>query len=415
MRNLTLLVYFTLIGYTNFAQIKFEKGYIIDRNDQRIDCLIKNIEWQNNPSAITYKLDEYSAILTATVNDIKEFGLNGSSKYISALVAIDRSRNNTDKLSAERNPIFNNEMLFLRVEIEGGATLYAYKESNLERFFYKTDHTEIRQLVYKQYISQYNKILENNQFRQQLIVDLKCESIPEQLFQTIPYKERQLISLFKKYNECIQSPYEINAKPKDILRIILRPGIQFNNVDFEHSVAFGRNDLDHAMNGFRFGINLVNILPFNQKKWGVSFEPALAITRSDITKDLEDFSFTRVVSEVKYHVIELPLGLNHYVYLNEDLKIFLFGSLGLNYVLPSSSYTDFEYLRSVGFETPVAEIEYELSNISSLSLGTGLEFINRFNLELRYQLKRNILRKETAVTADFTSFSVLLGYSIFDN
>jgi hypothetical protein len=105
-------------------------------------------------------------------------------------------------LSHERNPIFKEEVLFLRVLIEGKANLYLYESNNLTRFFYSLEESEIEQLVFKRYRSQGNKIGNNHLFRQQLWSHLQCPSFRMNKVEKTNYTRRDLVKYFVDFNEC---------------------------------------------------------------------------------------------------------------------------------------------------------------------------------------------------------------------
>ncbi|MCA4783256.1 hypothetical protein IF125_13505 [Empedobacter stercoris] len=140
-------IFIFLFTISIHAQIRFEQGYIIDNNNQRQDVLIKNIDWLNNPKSIEYKNDETSKIEIATINQIKEFGVDNQSKYVRVDVKIDRSSEDLAKISSIQEPEFKEEKLFLKVLIEGEASLYGFTDNNLKRFFYKTNEGTIEQLI----------------------------------------------------------------------------------------------------------------------------------------------------------------------------------------------------------------------------------------------------------------------------
>lgn len=119
-----------IISFNAIAQISFEKGYFISNNNQKIECLIKNMDWKDNPTKFLYKLEEDQNSKTATIQTVKEFGINNVSKYVRFSVSIDRSSENINELSDSRSPIFNNEILFLKTLVEAKASLYYYEASN---------------------------------------------------------------------------------------------------------------------------------------------------------------------------------------------------------------------------------------------------------------------------------------------
>ena len=49
---LFIVVLLSIIGIESKAQVIFEKGYFINREGQKTECFIKNLDWRNNPSSI---------------------------------------------------------------------------------------------------------------------------------------------------------------------------------------------------------------------------------------------------------------------------------------------------------------------------------------------------------------------------
>ena len=177
MKKEILLLLTAILSLNCYSQISFEKGYFINNNEEKIQCFIKNVDWENNPKDFKYKLLEKSDPKTASIAQIKEFGIYNYSKYIRSNVNIDRSSENVNKLSNSKRPIFQEEELFLKVLVESKASLYQYVDNNLNRFFYNKDNSNIEQLIFKSYKTtdlDKNNRYRNNRYRQQLWVDLKC-------------------------------------------------------------------------------------------------------------------------------------------------------------------------------------------------------------------------------------------------
>lgn len=214
MKKLLLFLLVGFISLNSFSQISFEKGYYINNSNQKIDCFVNNIDWKNNPTKIEYKLLENSVQQKLKIADVKEFAINGNSKFVRYTVNIDRSTKNLNYLSEVKNPVFKEEQLFLKVIVEGKANLYFYEDGNLRRYFYSKDKGDVQQLVYKSYKTSENKVAENNRFRQQIFSDLKCQSISMKLVENLDYKLKDLISFFVKYNECSGSKI-INFKKRE--------------------------------------------------------------------------------------------------------------------------------------------------------------------------------------------------------
>ena len=125
-----------ILSLNSYSQVSFEKGYYIDNNDQKISCLIKNLDWKNNPTKFEFKLSENSETQKADIKSIKEFAITNATKFIRSTVKIDRSSGNVNNLNADKNPVFSEEQLFLKVLVEGKANLYEYTDSDLKRYFY---------------------------------------------------------------------------------------------------------------------------------------------------------------------------------------------------------------------------------------------------------------------------------------
>src|SRR5690606_21684320 len=98
MKNQLLLILITILSFNCYSQISFEKGYYIDNNDQRINCLIKNVDWKDNPTEFEYKLSENSAPEKASIKLVKEFGVDNISRYIRTTVNIDKSIDNVNSV-----------------------------------------------------------------------------------------------------------------------------------------------------------------------------------------------------------------------------------------------------------------------------------------------------------------------------
>ena len=111
-KNVALILIILAFSLKGYSQIIFEKGYFINNSNQKIECLIKNNDWKNNPETFEYKLSENSEPAIADVKSAKEFGIYSISKYIRSTVKIDKSKENLDDLSYDKEPTYVEEVLF---------------------------------------------------------------------------------------------------------------------------------------------------------------------------------------------------------------------------------------------------------------------------------------------------------------
>lgn len=394
-----LIVLFAILTTQSYSQIVFEEGYFVDESNQRTECLIKNIDWYSNPTDFQYKLTQDGSTKIADIHSVKEFGVGDVVRYTRANVEIDYSSNNVNKMDYNKNPEFTEELLFLKVLIDGEASLFIYRSGNLTRFFYKINNSEIKQLIYKQYLVG-ESYAHNNTFRQQLFVDMKCKMMDERDFSSIDYDQKELERLFVKYNNCQSSDYVVyeSREKKNALNFSLRPGLNFSNLSIENSFnRFRSADFENGVN-FRLGAELEIILPFNKSKWSLLFEPTYQYYSSEGNSVSSGYyNEINYSYAVDYASIELPVGLRHYFFLNDDFKLFANVSYILDFSLNSSIARDFEIS----------------SSASNQALGVGLKFMDKYALEIRYHTKRNILNGYQVWSSDYNTTSVIFGYSLF--
>ena len=239
MKRKLLFLLIATFSITSYSQITFEKGYYLTNSNQKIECFIKNVDWNYNPTEIEYKLTENSEEKKATVKTVKEFGIYKVSKYIGIKVKIDRSSDNRNKLSYNKKAILNEENLFLKVLVEGQANLYEYTDANLTRFFYNNENSIIEQLIYKSYQYSQDVIGKNKRYKQQLWNNLKCTSLTLKKAENLEYIKSDLTRFFIEYNECNNQGY-INyeeKQKKDLFNLTLRPGINFSSLSLNNNIT----------------------------------------------------------------------------------------------------------------------------------------------------------------------------------
>lgn len=395
MKKQLLFLLITILSFNCHAQISFEKGYYIDNNNQKTHCLIKNIDWKSNPTEFKYKISENSESKKKTIASIKEFGIDNISKYVRSSVNLDRSSEDINKLSYDRNPIFKEEKLFLKVLVEGKANLYLFEDGALRRYFFNKGNSAIEQLVFKSYRTSDNKIGKNNRFKNQLWNSLKCPNLKINKFENLDYQKNELIDIFVEYNECNNEKY-INyekKQKKDLFNLSIRPGLNSSSLSIQNSASSLRDtDFDNEL-GFRFGVEAEFIMPFNKNKWSFIIEPTYQYFKSEKEK-------TNQKVKADYKSIEIPVGIRYYFFLNENSKIFINSSFIFD--LSSNSIIDFS-----------SGTDLEIKTRNNLALGIGYKNNDKYSLELRYQTSREILSNYIFWHSDYHTVSVIFGYSIF--
>ncbi len=55
-KNVFVVIAIIILSVNGYSQISYEEGYYVDNSSQKINCLIKNIDWKNNPTKFEYKM-----------------------------------------------------------------------------------------------------------------------------------------------------------------------------------------------------------------------------------------------------------------------------------------------------------------------------------------------------------------------
>jgi hypothetical protein len=330
MKNLFYAALF-LFPALMYSQINFEQGYIINENGEKINVLIKNNEWNNNPSIIEYKTNANDKINQAQTGSLKEFSV-GNIKYLQAKVMIDRSSSNLQNLSINKDLKNNEETLLLKSLVEGKINLYKYRDGNIIRFFYKKDNEDtFHQLEYKEYLNS-NRVEKNEAYKSQLKKEFSDnEKVTDADIERLGYTENKLKNIFILYNGL--DTKNVEEKGKNNFHIYLKPGVGFSNYTIREPQGMS-NIGEYKKNGiaYRFGVELEYVLNFNKGKWAIISEPAFQ------TVNLKVNDYNRRNFEIKYSALQLPLGLKHNMFLNQKSKIYISGLLCFDLILNNDVY-----------------------------------------------------------------------------
>lgn len=386
-----IIAFLSLITLTSFGQISFEKGYFIDNENQRVECLIKNMDWKNNPAEFEYKLTADGIAKKGSLSNVKEFGVTGFSRYVMADTKIDLSPADVNNLSKMSDPEWSQQKLFLKVLVEGNATLYYYENKGLVRFFYSVSDTAINQLIYKEYYTADNQVAENRQFRGQLWNDVRLANANMNSVQNRRYYISDLVRYFEKYNEGDgNTSTAIGSKEKkDSFHIRITPGISFASMSISDLSGSGEViDFGDKVT-FSFGFDAELILPFNKNKWALFLNPTYQYFNSSIP-------YYNSTISANYQSIEFPLGLRYYIFLNQNMKLF--------------ANAEFILMRSITFDSEIYGMNVYSRN--SYAIGCGAAH-KKLSAEIRYYTDRELLYDYISVNTDYTRLSILFGYKLF--
>lgn len=384
-----LILFWSIDGY---SQIKFESGYFVNIDGNKVNCFIKNMDWKNNPIEFSYKLSENSEVKTADIKSVLEFGISDFIKYKRFTVDIDKSSEDMSQLSKTRNPEFSKDELFLKVLVEGKATLFSYENGYIRKYFFCTDSLKVEQLVFKSYLHSELELMENNSYKQQLLNILKCQKITMKDIDKIHYRNTDLVRLFTIYNECQNSAtidYE-KKTDRDIFKLSLRPGLNLSNLLINSPSNDINIDFGNKLT-YRLGAEAEYIMPFNKNKWALIIEPTFQYYKSEFTKNRQYY-------KIDYKSIELPLGVRYYIFLNEKSKIYVNSSFVVDFDLNSEIST-------------VNGTWADIDSKPNWAFGLGYKQNNKFTFEMRYGLSRDLI-PFSSFYSHYKTFSIILGYNV---
>jgi len=407
VRQVVITCIFAAIGFISPAQMKFSKGYIVTNKHEKIDCLIRNSRNAESSMNYEYKLNDASDIEKIELAKFEEFGLANETKFIRALVKIDISADRIRHLKDTINsPEWDEGHVYLKVLFDGKlASLYSYYDEGKNQFFYAIGNSAIEPLYYKEFNVEITpgiveKTLVNHAYREQLRQSMPCNN--QAKINKLAYTRKDLINYFADYNtnQGASSIVTQHTKThKDNLR--LKIGTSLNRIDLQTQDFSASSNISFSPEySTGFGAEIEYILPFNNYKWSVFAESNLY---SYYTGDSENsFDSQTTGSVINYKTIEYPLGVNFYLNLNENQRLFLRGAYVFNSLLNQSHVT---------FKS---DYPYELSTAPRLYLGAGFNH-KKLGIELRCYSKQNITQNLYKRGSELSQISFRLTYVLFQS
>lgn len=406
MKILWTIALFFLAIITCHAQITFKSGYVITNDYQRIECLIKDVGWKNNPTELQYRLTENGEVITAAIDDVKSFGIEDHTRYERFTVDIDRSSINMFHQSTQRDPEYLRETLFLRLLVKGEMSLYYYEDGDLIRFFLRQPDQHPQQLIYKTYLLPNNKLGENTSFRGQLQETISCVDQTGEFtdFNELNYTKKEMLRAFSFYYQCTGKLNAIYTSSRDkiSLKVNIRPGLSLSSLTFERDeINPVKSDFGPGL-AYRFGAEIEVVLPYQQRKWSVVVEPVFHSYQDNDNRDSGG-------DYVDYNSIELSAAIRHYFYLPNDHSFFINGGIIADFPFSSA----FVGVNNGGIFSGNF-IDFKIAPTPNFLIGAGFKFKDRLIAEVRYDTRRNIRNADIYNLGFYRKFlSLVIGYSIF--
>lgn len=399
------LVFFSGLCLISAAQLKFIEGYIITNNHKKTDCLIRNSGNAESSMNFEYKLKDDNKIGKIELSKIEEFGVENEMKFVRALIKIDVSPNRITRLKDTVNsPEWEEGHAYLKILVEGKlASLYSYFDEGKTLFFYNIGNSAIEPLFYQEFHLEITpgiveQTLLNNTYLEQLKQYLPCDN-PDEV-STVSYTKKDLVKYFINYHICKSSDYIVPKSTqldKDSFRFKFETNINRIKLVAQDYVDASKVTFS-SENSFGFGVEAEYLLPFNNYKWSLFAESNFYSYHTVYSDNL--FNSLHDGYIVDYNTIELPLGINYYLNLNPNNRLFLRGAFVPHFIL-GSSYIAFH-----------SDTHYNFSPASRMLFGVGYNY-RRLSMEFRYYSTQNITQNIYKRGSDLSQISFRVSYTLF--
>lgn len=399
MKKLLILSICVLFSASIFAQIKFLPGYFVDNNGKKTECLIRDVDWRDNPTSFDYKMTPEGEVQKRSIEETSSF-LVDDGKYERHTVDIDMSTDIVSQMKDNPKPEYKTQQVLLRVLVEGDATLYYYEYQGIMRFFFSKNESTPEPLIYKRFITKdekgYKQISRNTAYKQQIFNYLACETIKRR-DTDIKYSRDEMIDFFVKYNKCKGGTYtEVAERKFSVVHLHLRPGVKWSSLSVDNGLYDSRDTDFGSQIGGRIGLEVEMVLPYFNDSWAAFVEPTFQyFSKESQTPNGESANFT-------YNSMSIPLGVRYAYFLNDDTSIQL--KAAYSFDIPFSS--------SVTFTNDLNAMELDINTRNNYVFGLGVRH-KRLGAEVRYQTARALMGGYVYWDAPYQQSSLILSYQLF--
>ena len=404
-----LLCYTFIFLFLNlsFSQ-KFEKGYFIENNGNKVECFLDKKYQFYSPDIVKYKLLENDNIKEIGLNSIKELSIYNKVIYYKFNVELEVSGVGIEDLNNEKklNTITKNVLLEL-VE-DGKIKLFVYNFDYKSCFYLLKEGESVPELLdYKKYRSgeQFVAVSENNDYRNEIYNFVKDANISAAELENIEYEEDDLQKVIKRYNEFNNNSLSLNIKKSKSSKLNIKPRLSILNSSVEYqnliNSSFNSKSKFDSKVGLGFGIDLELETISN---FSVFLSPIFSSYTNTSTQTIYGVSSNDRVIETKvdYKFIRNLIGVRKYFELKNKKEIYLGANLIFDYVLNSETIQVFHP---------------DLINLNSnfqLGLNLGFDINKRYYIEFNYDLPKNLSSNTTGRETKYNNISFSVMYNLFN-
>lgn len=399
MKSLIFCFLFGVFSITfSFSQVEFKRGDLVHENGESQRVFIRYTDQYETPSSFEYKINiDDNHVHLATPENFQKVIIDDAYYFEKHHVKIDVSRQKN--ISINREPNWEEQSIFLQKIVDSKASLFRYTVGSLNYYFYQKEPTSVPVLlVYKDYVVD-GKKMTNQHYKQQLINEFQCESIPLHTVQNLSYTESALQSFFIKYNECLGFLVkQIDYHSPSFFNLKIAPRVIFSKAN--SSIKFMTHRVYEAYFGNKIAVSLGTeleyVLSLNRNKWAVFIEPNYHYFEAESVYTINN---REEKATIEYASIELPIGLRYYWWLNPSSKLFV----NAGYIVDFSLKAQFEMEN-------YRKVDDGSSGPSGF-LGLGYNYNNKYDVEFRYALTRNLTNNWENNSAEYDYFALIVRYN----
>lgn len=404
------LLYYTFIFLflnLSFSQ-KFEKGYFIENNGNKVECFLDKKYQFYSPDIVKYKLIENDNIKEIDLNSIKELSIYNKVIYYKFNVEVEVSGVGIEDLDNEKkiNTITKNVLLEL-VE-DGKIKLFVYNFDYKSCFYLLKEGESVPELLdYKKYRSgeQFVTVSENNNYRNEIYNFVKDANISAAELENIEYEEDDLQKVIKKYNELNNNSLSLNFKKSKSSKFNIKPRLSILNSSVEYqnliNSSFNSKSKFDSKVGLGFGVDLELETISN---FSVFLSPIFSSYTNTSTQTIYGVSSSDRVIETKvdYKFIRNLIGVRKYFELKNKKEIYFGANLIFDYVLNSETLQVFHP---------------DLINLNEsfqLGLNLGFDINKKYYIEFNYDLPKNLSSNTDGRETKYSNISFSVMYNLFN-
>lgn len=437
--SVSVQLLFFLFYFSSQAQSSsvYSEGYFIDENDTKVECFILNENWFGNPLNFKYKLSQDSKIQKADINSVKEFRIYDTDHFYK------RIRLSSDLEAYDQTKVIKRkgETIFVKVLINSEAGLYSYYGDSFKFFLYGDNNPELLKYTEKFKTLEGNKIIKGREFQKQLYEELNCKKFKISRYSKLKYYVKDLVEFFEDYHDCKNYDYENLHNQKTPFKFDFKINIGTNIVNtpssnFDYSYIFisdappstgadeGPIEQTSGLNlnfdnhiSYLVGFESEFFVPYFRNNLSLFFSPNYQYSRVESDSFKLDFSEETFPGfESEYSLIELPVGVRYYKYINDNLDVYTniafahYVNLNSNFIENlDQNLPDFDN----GFKFTEESLNENPSNVGSIIFGIGGKYKGRYSFALNYYLTNSTFHKESYGFDIKNTVNLLLSYKLF--